>query len=291
MGILQGLDLKILLTGATGFIGSYLLQELLKRNHTVIATYTNFKKIKIEFLSQNVKFVEFNLHQDFKENLFDKFDKPDMLIHLAWAGLPNYNELFHIENLHYHYDFIKNLVSNGLENVTVSGTCFEYGKVNGCLSENMPTNPNNSYAIAKDNLRKYIQILQKHYEFSYKWIRLFYMYGKGQSEKSLLSILEKDIKNGKKIFNMSGGEQLRDYLHIAKLSEYFADITFSDYNNEIINCCSGTPISIRNLVEKYLQEKGLKMELNLGYYPYLEHEAMAFWGDNKKIKNIRTSRE
>jgi len=112
-----------------------------------------------------------------EENYFHFFNEPDLLIHLAWEGLPNYKSLFHFEeNLPGHYAFLKNLITHGLSDITVTGTCLEYGLKEGKLSEDMVTNPSNSYAIAKDTLRKFLEQLQSVQPFHLKWVRLFYMY-------------------------------------------------------------------------------------------------------------------
>lgn len=125
----------------------------------------------------------------------------------------------------------------------------------GCLSEDMKTAPTNYYSIAKDHLRKSLEELQKQYSFNLKWIRLFYMYGKGQNPNSLLSQLDGALKRGDTIFNMSGGKQLRDYLPIAKVAEYIIKIALQDKADGIINCCSSRPISVKQLVEDYLKKK------------------------------------
>jgi dTDP-6-deoxy-L-talose 4-dehydrogenase (NAD+) len=281
--------LKIVVTGATGFIGNHLIKELLKdMNNEVIATSRDTEKAKKYEWFTKVKYISYDLDSLEEINLFEYFDKPDRVIHLAWDGLPNYNDLIHIEkNLFNNYQFIKNLVANGLKDITITGTCFEYGLINGCLSEDIQTNPSNSYAIAKDNLRKFIEELKKQFEFNYKWIRLFYMYGEGQGEKSLIALLDKAIQNAEKEFNMSSGEQLRDYLHVQKVASYISKIVLQNQiDNQIINCCSGKPISIRKFVENYLDEKSYSMKLHLGYYPYPSYEPMAFWGDNTKLKKV-----
>lgn len=280
--------MKILVTGATGFIGNHLINELLKdSNNEIIATSRNIEKAKKYDWYLKVKYIPYDLDNKEELNLFEYFNKPDRVIHLAWDGLPNYNDLIHIEkNIFTNYNFIKNLVVNGLKDISITGTCFEYGIIDGCLSEDLQTNPSNSYAIAKDSLRKFIQELNKQYELNYKWVRLFYMYGEGQSEKSLIALLDKAIQNGEKEFNMSGGEQLRDYLPIEKVAEYISKVSIQNKIQGIINCCSGRAISIRKLVENYLDEKNYKMKLNLGYYPYLNYEPMAFWGDNTKLQEV-----
>lgn len=281
--------MKILVTGSTGFIGNHLINELLKdTNNEVITTSRNEEKAsKFDWFSE-VKYAPYDLNTKEELNLFEYFNKPDKLIHLAWEGLPNYNDLVHIEkNLFNNYKLIKNLVTNGLKDITITGTCFEYGMVNGCLKEDLQTNPSNSYALAKDSLRKFIEELKKQYDFRYKWVRLFYMYGEGQGEKSLISLLDKAIKNEQKEFNMSGGEQLRDYLNIKEVVFYISKIALQEkIDNQIINCCSGKPISIRKFVEKYLELNNYKIKLNLGYYPYPNYEPMAFWGDNIKLKKV-----
>lgn len=279
---------KILVTGATGFIGNYVVQELLKNNCIVIATSPDEQKAKQYSWFNKVKYIPFKLENfDNGINYFSFFDEPYIVIHLAWEGLPNYKSLFHFEdNLPRHYSFLKNLVLNGVTDITITGTCFEYGMQQGCLNEDLPSMPANPYALAKDTLRKFLQELQKINRFHFKWVRLFYMYGSGQNPNSLLSQLDKALANGESTFNMSGGEQVRDYLPVEKVAEYIAAIALQNCTEGIINCCSGTPVTVKELVEKYLEKQHKNIALNLGYYPYPDYEPMRFWGDNKKLKTI-----
>jgi len=278
--------MKVLVTGATGFIGNYVVKELLKRRQHVIATSRNLDKAhSYEWFSQ-VEYIPCDLNV-MQENFFQFFQKPDLLIHLAWEGLPNYKDLFHLEeNLFSNYRFLKNMIEHGLKSLAVTGTCFEYGMQSGTLSEDMESKPDNPYGLAKDTLRKFLEQLQKKINFEFKWVRLFYMYGKGQSSNSILSQLDRALEKGEADFNMSGGEQLRDYLPVEKVAEYIVKIATQNKVIGIINCCSGNPISIRKLVEKYLKEKQKNIHLNLGYYPYPDYEPMAFWGDGDKLNEV-----
>ncbi len=280
--------MKILVTGATGFIGNYVIKELLKKNLEIVATSSNIAKAKKNEWFENVKYKELNFQNiDNKINYFEFFEKPDLLIHLAWEGLPNYKNDFHItENLPKHKFLLTNLINNGLLDITAIGTCFEYGMKEGALNETMHCEPTNAYAIAKNELRIYLEQLSEKNSFNYKWVRLFYMYGKGQTPKSLFSQLEKALQKNEQYFNMSGGEQKRDFLPIIKVAENIVNIALQTKINGIINCCSGIPITLNQFVENYLKEKNKYIKLNLGYYPYLDYEPMCFWGDNHKLKSV-----
>ena len=95
--------------------------------------------------------------------------------------------------------------------------------------------------------------------------------------------LRKAVEAGHHTFNMSGGEQLRDYLPISDAAKYIVALSLAEHDLGIVNICSGIPVSVRNLVEAMIQEHGWSINLNLGYYPYPSHEPMAFWGCPKKL--------
>ncbi len=279
--------MKVLVTGATGFLGNHVINELIKlENYTIIAAGRDEKKARQLKWFKKIDFISANLNET-KDNYFDYFKQPDVLIHLSWEGLPNYKDLFHFEhNLFTNYTFLKNMLEHGLKDLVVIGTCLEYGMQNGCLHEELDTQPTTAYGLAKDTLRKFLEQLKSKIDFNLKWIRLFYMYGEGQNPNSILSQLELALGRNESIFNMSGGEQLRDYLPVEKVAEYIIKIALQNQITGIINCCSGKPISIRKLVENYLIEKKQQINLNLGYYPYPNYEPMAFWGDTNKLKGI-----
>ena len=277
--------MKVLVTGATGFIGKHAISELLKYDMKIIATARNIDKAKKNNWFDKVRFLECDLNT--KLDFFNYFEQPDAVIHLAWEELPNFNERFHIErNLPNNISFLSNLITSGLKKITVIGTCLEYGLISGCISEGIITNPQTPYGIAKDTLRKYLESLESDYNLDFKWVRLFYLHGNGQNENSILSQLAKAIANEEEVFNMSGGEQLRDYLPIEKAAEYLTKIFLQTKVTGTINCCSGKPISIRKLVENYLKQNDAEIKLNLGALPYPDYEPMAFWGDNKKLNKI-----
>jgi dTDP-6-deoxy-L-talose 4-dehydrogenase (NAD+) len=280
--------MKVLVTGATGFIGNHVVNQLLKKNCQVIATSATEQKAKLAPWFNKVKYIPFDFSSfDKTADYYNYFQAPDLMIHLAWEGLPNYKSAFHLEvNYPRHLAILTNLIKNGLKDLTVTGTCFEYGMQEGCLKEDMEVHPANAYAIAKNELRKSLEELQHEFEFIFKWVRLFYMYGPGQNPNSLIPKLEQALAAKEKIFNMSGGEQVRDFLPVETVASHIVNIALQKDVTGIINCASNQPVTVKKFIENYLQRSSQTIELNFGYYPYADYEPMAFWGDDTKLRTI-----
>ena len=143
--------MKILITGSSGFIGKKLINSLIKENHDIILLLRNPEKIN--YKNPNVKKIRFDISKDNKI-LLENIEIPDLLIHLAWDGLPNYQDAFNIkQNLSHEIRFLGTLIERGLKRILVTGTCLEYGRhCEAELSDDHPVNPDTAYAIAKDTL-------------------------------------------------------------------------------------------------------------------------------------------
>jgi nucleoside-diphosphate-sugar epimerase len=273
--------MKIAVTGASGFVGKQVVAELQYRS--IPATLVTRDSLKLFALTTNCNIAIIDIKNP-PLNSYELMGSPDTLIHLAWDGLPNYKSLHHFEEeLPNQFQFLKLLIESGLKNLVVTGTCFEYGMQSGSLTEDVRSQPTISYAFAKDILRSQLEYLQQIRPFNLTWARLFYVYGNGQSEKSLLPQLKQSVERGEKFFNMSGGEQLRDYISVAEVAKHLVSLATRMRNDGIINVCSGKPISIRKLVEHWIEKNNWSIDLNLGYYPYPAYEPMAFWGNRNKL--------
>lgn len=273
--------MKVAITGASGFIGRHALVELERRS--MVATLVLRPSSLV--LPPLAKYT--SVRMDLREppsNAFGLMGEPDVLIHLAWGGLPNYKSRQHFEQeLPRQYRFLAGLIESGLKNLVVTGTCFEYGMQSGPLREDMEAQPTNPYGFAKDALRRQLEFLKKDQSFMLTWARLFYLYGDGQAENSLLPQLRGAVERGDKAFSMSGGEQLRDYLSVTDVAKCLVSLAMGNRDNGIVNICSGKPISVRKLVEGWLEENDWSIQLNLGQYPYPDYEPMAFWGERQKL--------
>jgi nucleoside-diphosphate-sugar epimerase len=273
---------NIAVTGATGFIGRHVVAELLRRAISPTLVLRPDAALPEAFGGQRV--VRIDLAKT-SPDAFDEMGRPQALLHLAWGGLPNYRSLHHFEQeLPRQYAFLSTLVHAGLQRLVVSGTCFEYGMQSGPLAESVPARPANPYGFAKDVLRQQLQYLAAQEPFQLSWARLFYLYGEGQAAGSIYTQLKLAVDRGDAAFDMSGGEQLRDYMPVSEAARLLVELAMLDAGAGVVNLCAGTPVSVRSLVQRWIDENRWPIHMNLGHHPYPEHEPMAFWGDATKLR-------
>jgi len=279
--------MKIAVTGASGFVGRHVTAQLARLPVELIAVTRNATHLKD--LGRAVRIVELDI-ADADAKCFERLGRPDTLIHLAWEGLPNYKSLHHFDTeLTRQYRFLKGLVEAGLPSLLVTGTGAEYGMQSGAMSEDMPTRPDNPYGHAKDALRRQLEFLRTMQPFALTWARLFWMFGDGQPRTSLLPQLREAVYRGDKIFDMSCGEQLRDYLPVDEVARLVVELALRHPNAGTVNVCAGVPISVRRLVEQWIKENAWEIELNLGRYPCPDYEPMAIWGNRRKLNQLLTT--
>lgn len=280
--------MKVMVTGATGFIGRHVVSRLLSDGHEIIAVSRNRYKAENMPWYDKVRYIPGSVDSDLTA-LIAQPGSLDAIVHLAWGGLPNYQSYHHIsENLHCSLTFIEQAVRAGVHHVLIAGTCLEYGLQHGELGEDLPTHPATAYGFAKDTLRKSLLYLNEETPFVFQWARLFYTYGEGQGENSLLSQLDRAIDIGSPAFNMSQGTQLRDFLPIEHAAAFFSAALAHPEVAGVINVCSGKPMSVRELVEQRCVDRSSNIELNFGHYPMPPYEPLEFWGAPSRLATLVT---
>jgi len=282
--------MRVAVTGGGGFVGRHVLAELTRRG--IAATQLVRRSALPAAAGSRDELVDFALG-DAAGQAFADAGRPDVLIHLAWGGLPNYDSAHHVDQeLPAHVGWLTGMVRAGLPHVVVAGTCFEYGLQQGELREDMPTRPANAYGIAKDTLRRSLEALAEAHpamqRFALTWARLFYMHGEGQAPNALWPQLRAAVARGDSSFPMSGGDQQRDYLPVAEVARRLVGLALHRHGSGIVNICSGRPVAVRALVDGWIASHGWAIRPELGHYPYSPHEQMAFWGNPSKFDRCCT---
>ena len=267
---------NVILTGATGFVGRHLARELLSRGTNVTALVRDENKAAQIRHLEGCKLIQMSLSAD--QPTFPVV-KSSTLFHCAWPDVRDTTNSRHIEE-HFisSYKFIKKGIESGIKKVIITGSLSEYGLQYGPVSIHTVPQPNTPYALAKVTLYQALKYLSKSVNFQLSWARLFYIYGEGQSDCSVVPLFDAALDRGERSFNMSNGDQLLDYLPVEVAASRLSDLL--NYKEGLYNICSGEPISLRRFLENRMKEKNKQIHLNLGYYDYRKQDSLAIWGSD-----------
>jgi len=278
--------MHILVTGATGFIGRSVAREALSRGHAVTALARSHARADATLSPHK------NLRVEVAATLADYRPKQsfDRLIHLAWDGSYKYNDPDALlKNLPEQFDFLRYMAEAGLADMTVGGSCHEYGTREGMLHEDDPANGGTYYSLAKVTLYRMLLMLPAvmQNKMRLKWLRFFYVYGKDQRASSLCPQLLAAIERKDSSFDMSPGDQERDFISAASLAHNTLAVAEQEQVTGIINMGEGRAVKVIDFVRDIMRQKGHKMTLNCGRYPYPAHEPFSLRADVTKLKSVR----
>jgi len=278
----------IAVTGATGFIGRHVRDFLAASDHNVRLLARDPKKVGK--LARNESIVEGDIGEA-KSNWFELLGFPDTVIHLAWGGLPNHLDSWHVDTeLPRQLQFLISLLNGGLKKLLIAGTCYEYGLVHGAISETDETKPNTSYGLAKDALRREIFRLKSQLPFELVWARIFYPFGEGQFKDSLYSELQRCIESGRNDFCIGSGDLVLDFVDIREVARVLVELSISAPNIGIINIGSGKPRSVYEFVESLISLRNSNIQIVVGGRTDRPHESPSFWADIRKLDAQRMTR-
>lgn len=271
--------MKILVTGANGYIGQGVVRELLDAKAQVVAA-----DFAVDQVDERADKRACNLFEI--ENPYEYFGKPDAVLHLAWRDGFRHNSMNHMNDLPNHYHFLEKMIAGGVGQVTVLGSMHEVGFYEGSIDETTPTNPQSLYGISKNALRQAVELLQKDYSFVYQWIRGFYIVGNVKYGCSVFSKLAQAAEAGQQKFPFTTGENQYDFIDYEDFCHQVAAVVLQQQVTGIINCCSGKPMRLAERVEQFIKENGYDISLEYGAFPDRPYDSKAIWGNERKIMEI-----
>ena len=272
--------MKVLVTGANGYIGRHVVSCLLDLGHEVIAC-----DLHINDVDSRASIIVENLFGDVT-NIFKRLGNPDTCIHLAWRDGFVHNSPNHIGDLSAHYKFLRAMVDGGLNHLVVMGTMHEVGYWEGAIDENTPCNPLSMYGIAKNALRQAMLLYCKDKDCKLYWLRAYYILGDDTRNHSIFAKLLQADQEGKALFPFTTGKTKYDFITVGELAKQIAVASTQDKITGIINCCSGNPVSLAERVEQYIAEHNLSIRLDYGKYPDRPYDSPIIYGDATKINEI-----
>ena len=277
------LFMVILVTGANGYLGQGIVKRLLDDNNIVVAT-----DCKATSIDKRAIIKECDLFD--VEDPYTFFERPDVVLHLAWRNGFVHDSETHIGDLKNHCDFMQKMMESGIKKMAVMGTMHEVGFYEGSIDERTPCNPQTPYGIAKNALRHFAFYLEKKTGVLVQWMRGFYMVGNLEFGKSIFSKIAFAEKQGQASFPFTSGINQYDFLDYDDFCYQVAATVEQNTINGIINICSGRPQTIAERAEKFISDNKFKIRLDYGRYPDRPYDSKAVWGNNEKILKILKER-
>lgn len=272
--------MKVLITGAAGYIGRHVVEYVLNKGHEVIAADVRFDGVDERALHCSEPIFSGD------EQIFEKVGKPDACIHLAWRNGFVHNATTHMDDLSNHVTFCRNMMRGGLKSLAVMGTMHEVGYWEGAIDENTPCNPLSQYGIAKNALRQSLILESKGSECKLKWLRAYYITGDDLRGNSVFAKITQAALDGKKEFPFTSGKNQYDFVDVNELARMIAEASLQNSINGIINVCTGKPMTLAQRVEAFIQEHSFDIKLNYGAFPDRPYDSPGVWGDATRINEI-----
>lgn len=271
--------MKVLVTGANGYLGKGVVKQLLNDGIEVIAT-----DFRDQFIDSRAKVINADLFTI--DNPYEYFEQPDVVLHMAWRDGFVHSSLNHINDLPNHMKFITKLVQSGIKQVAVMGSMHEIGFYEGSVNENTPCNPQSLYGISKNALRRIVELECKSKGCVFQWLRGFYIVGNTEDGSSIFSKIVQAAHQGQTEFPFTMGLNQFDFLDYDVFCKKVCDVIEQSEVDGIINICSGRPEKLADRVERFIKENEFYITLKYGTFPDRPYDSKAIWGDDFKIRMI-----
>lgn len=277
--------MRVLLTGATGFIGSHVARHLVGQGHDVHALVREGSdRWRINDLQDRISIVSGGLPLDERAAAAVRTLGPEVCIHAAWFATPG--EYLHSErNLDLvasSLSFARSLVRAGCRRIVGLGTCFEYDTRFGFLTETTPTRPESLYAASKLGLGLTLQRFGDVAGVEVAWARLFYQYGPFEDSRRLVPSVIRTVLAGNEA-SVTPGEQVRDFLHVEDVAAAVCAVAFSDLQGAV-NVGSGHPVTVREIVEMIGDLTRCERLIAVGARPYADGDPMFVCADSARLR-------
>lgn len=270
--------MKIFLTGGTGFVGKYVINKL--KNEELLILNRSSKNILLESKKAQLLYGTLEDINKWKDKV--KRFNPDATIHLAWEGIPDYGIKQSLKNLNYGLNLYKFLTEINCKTILTTGSCWEYGGQEGKLSENTLSKPFNAFTAAKNALYMLGNEIAKDAGANFIWARLFYVYGPGQRQESLIPYLINCARAGKTP-EIKNPNAENDFLYVEDVAQAISQIILKWRKSDVFNIGSGKLTSIQYIVDVIFNCFNITRQLKKTN-PKQTDSLSSFYADISKLK-------
>lgn len=270
---------KLILTGATGMIGSAIVREALKQDYDITCIVRkNSSRIKNIPQNSRVHIIDADIAEYKNLELKEKYD---IFMHLAWnktsvGGRDDVDS--QLKNIEYTLDAVRLAKRCGCSVFIGAGSQAEYGVQTIPLSPNLPVNPESGYGIAKYTAGKLSFLLCNQLGVRFNWMRILSVYGKNDGENTLISYCIRELKNGRSP-ELTKCEQIWDYLNCDDAARAFLTVAEHGVDGKFYPLGSGNGRKLSNYIEDIQQIVNPDVPIGFGKKEYYPHQPMYLVAD------------
>ena len=282
---------KILITGGGGYLGSKLASKLATSDSKIYLLDRKFNDLskRLVINQSNINLVEADLIQkEFLLNVCQQI-KPDYIFHFGAILQRNRDfslfQYLNLVNVQGTLNLLESLQEINYKGFYFSSTSEVYGSKNiSPYDENMNPIPASPYSLTKLMAENLILTFSEIHNKPFTIFRIFNYFGIDMPETFFINQLIATLKRNE-VFEMTAGEQIRDFVLIEDLLSIMISISSSENaNKEIVNICTGHGVKLNTLAKLVAEKLNKKNLLKLGNIPYRENEVWEMVGNNDKLK-------
>jgi len=260
---------RVLVTGATGFVGRQVVRALIESGTSVVAVVRSRTEAEPSTVLPDVTtFVTTtDLFAESPAWWEAQCKNVDVIVHSAWYAEPGryLRATQNMDCLIGSLNLARGAASAGVRRLVGVGTCFEYDLTHGTLSTDTPLKPLTPYASTKAALYMSLSHWLPLQSVQFAWCRLFYLYGEGEDDRRLVPYLRKQLAHGHRA-ELSRGTQIRDFLDVREAGRKIAAVALGDFEGPL-NICSGRGVTVRELALSIAADYGRPDLLDFGSRP------------------------
>ena len=238
-------NLKVLITGASGFVGSALVEKLSMSGCEVMALSRTCIETKTTSTVQWLK-ADLSLPESYREEV--KAFSPEIVVHLSWQDIPDFSFDTSIMNLNQSLEFLAFVLEiESCNKILISGSCLEYNKAQGECKESDVCSPKDHFIWAKNSIYLWLSMRCAQKEVVLGWFRIFYVYGPGQRPGSLVPTILSSLKNNELPY-LRTPKNANDYIFIDDVIDaFYVAIISKKISSGIYNLGSGTSTTVLDI--------------------------------------------
>ena len=277
----------ILLTGASGFIGSHIAEHLIANDYIVIAVKRETSNLsRCNDFKDEIIWINF---ETFQENIEDiRLRSPEILIHAAWGGVKSSDREDWTEqanNLSLLTEMLRLSKELSIKKIIALGSQAEYGQFNDPIDETHLCEPYSAYGCLKNCASQVLQCFAKENNMQWYWLRLFSVFGPREEKKWLIPSVINNLLNHTEM-KLTACQQEYDYLYVKDFAKSIQTIIehSEDYSG-IYNLSTGYANKLADIIHFLELKISSKQKiLNIGAIPYRPNQVMKMVGNPAKFQ-------